>query len=71
MNGAISIDRKRLERQITGGLKSAIDAHGPIVYTNIGSAMKRIAAQVIADLKEQGILTSCGELARVVAVAEE
>lgn len=36
-----------LQRRISGGLKSAIDAHGPITMDHVGSAVKRIMGLLV------------------------
>lgn len=41
-------DRARVEREIAGALKSAIDAHGPINRENVGSAAKRVYSSLKA-----------------------
>ena len=42
----------RLEKVIRGGLKSAINDHGPIVSDNVESANKRICGQVKSALRD-------------------
>jgi hypothetical protein len=43
------LKRKLLEKQITGALKCAIIAHGPIVKNNLSSATKRIAGNILCS----------------------
>lgn len=43
-----------LERQVAGALRSTIDAHGPITPQWIGSAAKRVTAQIEAEVKRKG-----------------
>ena len=42
-----------LSRLVTGGLRTAIDAHGPIVLDMIGSASKRVVSQIRAAVKSE------------------
>ena len=44
-----------LWRRTNGAIKCAIDAHGSITMENHSSAGKRVAAQVLATLKELGM----------------
>lgn len=46
---------KQLSRGISGALKSAITAHGPITVNNYGSAAKRMFGQVKSVLKRFNI----------------
>lgn len=41
-----------IQRIVNGCIKSAIDAHGPITTANYGSASKRIAAQLVATVRQ-------------------
>ena len=41
--------RKKLSRRVSGAMKSAIAAHGPITKELIGSATKRIVNQVLTE----------------------
>lgn len=41
-----------IERVVVGGLKSAIDAHGPIDRQNISGAAKRVAGLLRAQMEE-------------------
>ncbi|MFA7331074.1 MAG: hypothetical protein WC326_08380 [Candidatus Delongbacteria bacterium] len=47
------MDRQRLDRLVAGGLKCAIDTHGPISHEQRVSAAKRIAGQIHAVLRAQ------------------
>jgi len=47
------MDRQHLDRLVTGGLKCAIDTHGPITHERICSAAKRMAGQIHAVLRAQ------------------
>lgn len=47
------MDRQHLDRLVAGGLKCAIDTHGPITHERRVSAAKRIADQVHAVLRAQ------------------
>lgn len=44
-------------KQINGGLKNAINAHGPITAQHIGSASKRILAQFTSLKKTKKLLS--------------
>lgn len=48
----VRMDRPRLERIVVGCLRATILAHGPITEEWIGSAAKRVAAQLIADVQQ-------------------
>jgi hypothetical protein len=41
-----------LERAVSGALRSAIDAHGPITKQNLGSAVKRVVSQIEAQRRD-------------------
>lgn len=48
-----TMDKQHLNRLVAGGLKSAIDTHGPITHERICSAAKRMAGQIHAVLRAQ------------------
>ena len=41
----------QFQRIVNGALRSAIDAHGPIVKENVGSASRRVSKQVWCHFK--------------------
>lgn len=45
----------RIRKIVKGGLRQTIKTHGPITKTLIGSAVKRIANQLLADEKDERI----------------
>jgi hypothetical protein len=55
----MSAEQESLERAITGALRSAIRAHGPITPEHIGSAVKRIVGQ-LANAKLDGLARALG-----------
>jgi len=57
-----------LERMVSGALRSCIDAHGPITRHRIGSAAKRIAHQIAADLAGRREFYDVPEDTRIVRI---
>lgn len=49
------MDRQHLDRLVSGGLKCAIDTHGPVTHELRASAAKRITGQIHAVLRAQAM----------------
>lgn len=55
------LDEDKLIRIVNGGLKNAIDAHGPIHKNLISSASRRIVSNLIGVLSEISIHEAASE----------
>lgn len=47
------MDKNKLHNAIVGGLRQAIDEHGPITKDRIGSAAKRIVGNILAYISRE------------------